>query len=77
MDLTTKLNIARTEQRIAILRNLIVVAERKGRDTSEHRRMLEAEERYLVSGCPPPQSSKPLADGSGTTSGWIMPPGQK
>jgi hypothetical protein len=33
MDLTAKFRIARTEQRIAVLRNLIAVAERKGRDT--------------------------------------------
>jgi hypothetical protein len=50
MDLTTKLNIARTEQRIAI-RDVTP----KDVDVSEHRRMLSAEKRYLASGCAPPQ----------------------
>ena len=49
-------NIARTEQRIAILRNLIATLGAKGHDVSEHKRMLEAEERYLASGCAPPQT---------------------
>jgi hypothetical protein len=56
MDLTKKLNIARTEQRIAILRNLISTLGAKGHDVFEHRRMLAAEERYLASGCAPPTS---------------------
>jgi hypothetical protein len=56
MDPITALNIARTEQRIAVLRNLIGTLERKGADVSEHRRMLAAVELYLARGCAPPTS---------------------
>jgi hypothetical protein len=77
MDATTKLNIARTKERIAILRNLIGTLKPKGAGVSEHRRMLAAEERYLASGCAPPQARKPLARTGGTASGWIIPPGSK
>jgi hypothetical protein len=56
MDLTTKLNIASTEARIAILRHLITTLGAKGHDVSEHRRMLATEERYLASGWAPPTS---------------------
>jgi hypothetical protein len=59
MDITKKLNIARTEQRIAILRNLIATLGAKGHDVSEHRRMLAAEERYLASGCAPRSTHAP------------------
>jgi hypothetical protein len=45
MDPITAHNIARTEQRIAVLRHLIETLEPKGKDVSEHRRMLEAAER--------------------------------
>jgi hypothetical protein len=62
MDLTTKLNIARTEQRIALLRNLIATLASRGKDVSEHRRMLAAEERYLASGCAPPETPETLSE---------------
>jgi hypothetical protein len=77
MDLTTKLNIALTEQRIALLRNLIATLASKGKDVSEHRRMLAAEERYVASGCAPPETPELSASTTGTTAGYIMPPGAK
>lgn len=76
-DLTTKLNIARTEQRIAILRNLISTLEANGKDVSEHRRMLTAEERYHTSGCAPPEGPQPAVKTTGSAAGYIMPPGSK
>jgi hypothetical protein len=38
------LNIAQTEEPIAVLRDLIETLEPKGHDVSQHRAMLEAEE---------------------------------
>jgi hypothetical protein len=35
-------------------KTVIATIERKGGDASEYRRQLEAEERYLASGCAPP-----------------------
>ena len=73
MDSITALNIAQTEERIAILRNLIATLGRKGIDVSEHRRLLAAEERYLASGCEAP-APEPAANAEGTAAGWVMPP---
>jgi hypothetical protein len=77
MDLTTKLNIARTRQRIAIHKTVIATVERKGGDASEYRRQLEADERYLASGCAPPQAPAPNTLTEGTAVGYILPPGAK
>jgi hypothetical protein len=77
MDLATKINIARTRQRIAIHKTVSATVERKGGDASEYRRQLEADERYLASGCAPPQAQEPRTRAEGTAVGYIMPPGAK
>jgi hypothetical protein len=79
MDRTKQKLISYTEQRVALLRNLIEKLSARGRDVSEHRRMLQAEERYLASGCaPPPDRLEPAARRTtGISVGYIMPPGAK
>jgi hypothetical protein len=78
MDLTTKLNIARAEQRIAILRNLIATLGAKGLDVSKHQRLLVAGERYLASGCAPPRSPEGLVSDRPTSAvGYTTPPGTR
>jgi hypothetical protein len=75
VELTRKLHIARTKQRIAIL--LIETLRRKSKDVSEHRRVLAAEERFLASGLAPPQMPGSHTRTEGTALGYIMPPGAK
>jgi hypothetical protein len=77
MDLTTKLNTARTKQRIAIHKTVIATVERKGGDASGYRRQFEADERYLASGCAPPNAPEPHTRTGGTAVGYIIPPGAK
>jgi hypothetical protein len=68
-----KLNIAHTRQRIATLPS---ADKRKDGDASESRQ-LEADERYLASGCAPFQIRELHTCAEGTTVGYIMPPGAK
>jgi hypothetical protein len=77
MDLITARNILETEERIAVLRNLIATLEPKGIDVSEHCRLLAAEERYLASGCEAPAHDAAAKNVEGKAAGWIMPPGSK
>jgi len=78
MNPITALNIARAEQRIAILRNLIATLGSKGHDVSEHQRFLALEEAYLARGCTPRgHQPKDFGPGQDIAAGWIMPPGAK
>jgi hypothetical protein len=72
-----KLNIARTRERIAIQKTVIATIERKGGDASEYRRQLEVDERYLASGCAPPQPPETHTRTGGSAAAYIMPPGAK
>jgi hypothetical protein len=76
IDLTAKINIARTRERIPIHKTVIATVERKGGDASEYGRQLEAE-RYLASGCAPPKAPEAHTRAEGTAVGYIMPPSAK
>ena len=77
MDQARSALIRQTEQRIAISRAVIATVERKGGDAAEYRRQLEADERFLASGCAPPEAPEAYARQEGTSVGYIMPPGSK
>jgi hypothetical protein len=69
--------IRQTEQRIAVHKTVIATIERKGGDASEYRRQFEADERYLASGCAPPQAPEAHTRTEGGAAGYIMPPGSR
>jgi hypothetical protein len=77
MDSARTALIRHTKQRIAISKTVIATVERKGGDASEYRRQLDADERFLASGCAPPQTSAAHTRSDGTAVGYIMPPGAK
>lgn len=80
VDPLAALAIARTKERIALLKNLIATQETKGLDVSKHKAMLADEERYLANGCLPrgytPEPHQPPTQGVAVP--YIMPStGQK
>jgi hypothetical protein len=56
MDQARAALIRQKKQRIAVHKTVIATIERKCGDASQYRRQLEADERYLASGCAPPKA---------------------